>query len=863
MASSRSRRRETSGQRPACTLPILLLGLLLFLITPRPVAGNENKEIAYVYGTDSHGVTRQLAADRTPALYTSDFGDCLGGKSLFNITVFDAAYYADNMTVVFHLDGTSRVNNESTMVIITMQAYGETRYTQTFDPCLVNMWDLCPLNWGVPVTVYGSFALVPLQTAAIPDIALQIPDFDGSVSLQIFANSTQTEIGCFQAAMTNGNSLGIPDILGPTIAFFAAIAIICSFFTASYGISVPLMRAHYAHSLSVVLILETLQTIFLTGALSLHWPSVLVAWWSNFAWSVGLIDITPLVAHIGSFTGVTSNTSLARISGPMFTIGGGSQLADQIYGEGAQNNGPVLAATAYKLFQRKVYNSSDPYDYTWGGDPVLPGGKNRGITRRISYLDDDEDRQEKTDNPGIHQDDAYIKRFGWLSARYRAGCFWFFAVHLGTQLARACILGGGADNVSSIDPNSGSMIDIGSPTAQLVVLLLFEISAMCLYAYWRPFESSRNNILGVWVLGFGRTLVAALCIGLLPQIGISRIGATVVGFAIIVVQVLMLAVIVVLVAMDVISTWLSLTRNQDDFHSEMFFTVRKRYLETLLANATGAPPPPTRRQQKKQEKAAQREELEAERIAASLPPPAPSFSVIDVRRTPKIEDVHYADSDGDSEIEGSGLHGYFSTHDRQLESGQSRSSRGGSDTTGPAHNNNTLDLDTLGDLGDLMARASKRWRDTGSGSSASLVGAQIYDPARVIARLNRSRTNSAASLRSVPSAQDSIRRVSEMTAFTDLSGPPQIGVLVAGRRSASPFGGGRASPYSNRSSSVPPVRRTESALSLNQDGLDSAAGTLPRRMTPTRETLQRYSAERQSLQSMRSKSTPMPYPVPE
>ncbi|CAK7218867.1 hypothetical protein SBRCBS47491_003650 [Sporothrix bragantina] len=251
----------------------------------------------------------------------------------------------------------------------------------------------------------------------------------------------------------------------------------------------------------------------------------------------------------------------------------------------------------------------------------------------------------------------------------------------------------------------------------------------------------------------------------------------------------MLAVVVVLVAMDVVSTWLSLTRNQDDFYSEIYFSVRKRYLETLLASATGAPPPPTRRQQRKQEKAAHLADLEAERIAASLPPPAPSFSVLDVRRTPKIEDTHGDESDDDSDIE-----------------------------------------DFKG----------------GNVGSTNLVGMQIYEPARVIARLNRSRTSSAASFRSVPS----------LAGISDLPGPPQIGVLATGRRSASPFGGGRASPYSNRSPSVPRGRESDPEVSLYHETHEALAnmfsGPVPRRMTPTRETLQRYTAERQSLQSLRS-----------
>ena len=89
----------------------LLVALSLFSLTVQAQAA----DTAYIYGTDIHGVTRQLAVNRYPALYTGDFGDCLGGQSLFNITKFDAAYYTDNLTIVFHLDGTSNIRNDSLM----------------------------------------------------------------------------------------------------------------------------------------------------------------------------------------------------------------------------------------------------------------------------------------------------------------------------------------------------------------------------------------------------------------------------------------------------------------------------------------------------------------------------------------------------------------------------------------------------------------------------------------------------------------------------------------------------------------------------------------------------------------------------
>ena len=61
----------------------------------------------YIQATTEEGKTVYLLDERKPALYTQNFGDCLG-DSLINVTRFDAAYYKDNMTVLFHLKGTQR-----------------------------------------------------------------------------------------------------------------------------------------------------------------------------------------------------------------------------------------------------------------------------------------------------------------------------------------------------------------------------------------------------------------------------------------------------------------------------------------------------------------------------------------------------------------------------------------------------------------------------------------------------------------------------------------------------------------------------------------------------------------------------------
>lgn len=64
--------------------------------------------------TSDSGESLLLLDARKPSLYTQNFGDCLG-NSLINVTRFDAAYYKDNMTVLFHLEGNTAVANESIM----------------------------------------------------------------------------------------------------------------------------------------------------------------------------------------------------------------------------------------------------------------------------------------------------------------------------------------------------------------------------------------------------------------------------------------------------------------------------------------------------------------------------------------------------------------------------------------------------------------------------------------------------------------------------------------------------------------------------------------------------------------------------
>jgi len=74
-----------------------------------------------LFGTLIPAVRAQIegvpTTETIPSLFTGDFGDCMGGQSLINLTSFDAAYYDtnDDMFVLFNIAGLSSLRNESVM----------------------------------------------------------------------------------------------------------------------------------------------------------------------------------------------------------------------------------------------------------------------------------------------------------------------------------------------------------------------------------------------------------------------------------------------------------------------------------------------------------------------------------------------------------------------------------------------------------------------------------------------------------------------------------------------------------------------------------------------------------------------------
>lgn len=190
------------------------------------------------------------------------------------------------------------------------------------------------MNKSVPIQAYGIIPVSDSDVSGIPPLALSIPDFEGQAILRVFSNYTESLIGCYSAVVTNGVTLSHPAAVGTTLGLFTLITLVSSFATAIYGNHIPTTRTHYAHSISVFVVFSVFQHIFYTGALSMNWPSVLPAFWSNFAWSAGMIYSQPMQNSInqliGSNRGNLSMVGAAASGEAANDLGGGYQIS-QIY----------------------------------------------------------------------------------------------------------------------------------------------------------------------------------------------------------------------------------------------------------------------------------------------------------------------------------------------------------------------------------------------------------------------------------------------------------------------------------------------------------------------------------------------------
>ncbi|PGH13349.1 hypothetical protein AJ80_06341 [Polytolypa hystricis UAMH7299] len=354
---------------------VILLTFFLSLIQ----FSQAGDSVRWISTTDAKGKTVHLADNRKPTLYTRDFGDCLGSSQV-HLTRFNAALYRDNLTVVFHFKGSTTVTHENLMMYIGVFAYGESRFELTFDPCLANMYSLCPMNASVPIEAEGFIPVSPTDIDTMPAIAGTIPDFEGQVIARMFANSTQSEIGCYSSIVTNGVTLAHPRTVGSILALFLLAAVVSSAALAIYGTDVSSVRNHFAHSPSIFVAFSILHHIYFTGALSMDWPSVLPAFWSNYAWFSGMIYSEKMQNSITRVAGIYGGKSIlgAAASGYNNTNVGGGYDSSSIYRDSSVTRDalPGTRRLLKRLSQDTANTAASGFSNNaggWHGSPVRAG----------------------------------------------------------------------------------------------------------------------------------------------------------------------------------------------------------------------------------------------------------------------------------------------------------------------------------------------------------------------------------------------------------------------------------------------------------------------------------------------------------
>jgi hypothetical protein len=214
---------------------------------------------------------------------------------------------------------------------------------------------------------------------------------------------------------------------------------------------------------------------------------------------------------------------------------------------------------------------------------------------RVVYIDHDPQRVT------VHDDETYTTKFGWLASRFRRTRWWFFAVWLMYEFIRACFYGGAAAN----------------PKAQVFGLLVVELIAFAGLIALKPFEGRRLNMLVVYLLGASKILVTGLSAAFITSYNLARIPATIVGVIIIVIQGVLTIVLLIAIVVGAMSSYMSLTRNREDFRPRKWAGQRAKYFDHIAKRALDQPPEPAPEPPK---------------------PTEPYFSVSSVRRCPKIED---------------------------------------------------------------------------------------------------------------------------------------------------------------------------------------------------------------------------------
>ncbi|KAK9478989.1 TRP-domain-containing protein [Lipomyces japonicus] len=253
----------------------------------------------------------------TNQVYTCD-------SSAASIFVNDLSIQYDRQSknVTFNIQGSS-AKSQNVSATLDVTAYGKHLFSYSFDPCAYDISQICP----IPEGTFHAQGVVPIPdkyASQIPAIAFAIPDLDGFAQLTL--NSTdsddgqQTELACFQSAMTNGKTADLPVVSAVTGAIAAGLLGIStiSMITSAAGGGTGTSSVGFSDFVSWT------QNMAMNGMLSIKYPTVYQSFSQNFGWSNALISWKQMQTAIDNLRSNTGG-NLTRSSWPQIV---NSQIID-------------------------------------------------------------------------------------------------------------------------------------------------------------------------------------------------------------------------------------------------------------------------------------------------------------------------------------------------------------------------------------------------------------------------------------------------------------------------------------------------------------------------------------------------------
>ena len=235
-------------------------------------------------------------------LETDGFTSC-GPDSTIQVHKVDIRYNNSNKTVIFDVSGSS-TQQQKVSAFLTVSAYGEQIYSNTFNPCSPDtlVAQLCPVPQG-NFAASGSQAIPAKYASLVPGIAFDVPDIAAQATLQLKSLDGDQDVACIRSQVTNGKTASVPAVsyVAAGIAAAALVLTGASAALASGSAGLGSAGGTGTPSPSFGEVLGWFQGMAMNGMLSVNYPPVYRSFTKNFAFSTGLIPWSSLQASIDSF----------------------------------------------------------------------------------------------------------------------------------------------------------------------------------------------------------------------------------------------------------------------------------------------------------------------------------------------------------------------------------------------------------------------------------------------------------------------------------------------------------------------------------------------------------------------------------